>query len=211
VPVRDVVAALLLRRPPNRPVVVAVDGRSAGGKSTTAGALHTAANDAGERAVLLHTDDVAWRQARFDWDYLLVDHVLAPSRSGDAVRWRPPAWIEHGRDGAIEVPLGTTLLVLEGVGAARRSLAPLLDFAVWVQSDTDVSYERGIVRDCALFGRTRAVAEAATDEWMTEELPHLTADRPWERAELVVAGTDIAVTGGAGDLVVAVRSRLLAN
>jgi hypothetical protein len=31
-----------------------------------------AGDGAGERAVLLHTDDVAWRQARFDWDDQLV-------------------------------------------------------------------------------------------------------------------------------------------
>jgi uridine kinase len=211
VPAADVIAALLRMRPPRRPVVLAVDGRSAAGKSTTAGALHAAANDVGERAVLLHTDDIAWRQARFDWDHLLVDHVLAPSRSGDAVRWRPPAWTEHGREGAIEVPAGTTLLLLEGVGVARRTLASLLDFVVWVQADTELSYGRGIARDCAQYGRSRAVAKAVTDEWMTEELPHLAGDRPWERANLVVAGTDVAVTHGVGDLVVAVRSQLLAD
>jgi len=124
----DVVAALQRHRSIDRPLVVAVDGRGGSGKTTTADILRTAANEAGERAVLLSTDDIAWSQARFDWDYLLADHVLSPARAATAVCWRPPAWISGGRECAIEVLEGTTMLFVEGTGAARRQLVPLLDF-----------------------------------------------------------------------------------
>jgi len=209
VPAADVVTLLQQRRPAGRSLIVAIDGRGAGGKTTTAGALCVAANEAAERAVCLSTDDIAWRQARFDWDYLLADNVLVPVRAGRGVCWRPPAWVSYGRDGAVEVPAGTTMLFVEGVGAARRQLASLLDFAVWVQSDIDLAFERGMIRDCALYGRTREEAETSWAEWMTEELPHLAADRPWERADLVVARTDLDIRVGENDLVVGSRSPAL--
>jgi len=205
----DVVAALQRHRSIDRPLVVAVDGRGGSGKTTTADILRTAANEAGERAVLLSTDDIAWSQARFDWDYLLADHVLSPARAATAVCWRPPAWISGGREGAIEVLEGTTMLFVEGTGAARRQLVPLLDFAIWVQSDTDRAFERAMVRDCALHDRTRADAETSWAAWMTEELPHLAADRPWERADLVVAGTEVGVGVRGTALAVAMSSPAL--
>jgi uridine kinase len=187
-------------------VVIGIDGRSGSGKTTTADSLCTAARESAERAVHLPTDDIAWWQARFDWDHLLLEHVLRPVRAGQAVHWRPPAWISRGRPGAIEVPADSTMLFLEGVGAGRRSLAPLLDAIIWVQSDNTLAFERGIIRDCALHNRSRTEAENQWAEWMTEEIPHLAADRPWERADLVLAGTDIGISVGAEDLVVAAQS-----
>ena len=166
------------------PLVVAVDGRSAGGKSTVAGRLAEAIGP----GTVVHTDDVAWNHGFFDWDGLLVDGVLAPLSRGEAVAFRPPAWVEHGRPGAVEVPAGVDVVLVEGVGASRQSLAPHLDAAVWVQSDADEANRRGIERDITL-GRNRAEAVAFWDEWMVQELPFLAADRPWERADLVVCGT----------------------
>jgi hypothetical protein len=186
------------------------DRRPWGKRETTlAQTLADAATKAGEQAEVLHTDDIAWNQARFDWDRLLIEHVLAPAHDGRAVDWRPPAWISHGRPGGIEVPAATTVLFVEGTGAARRQLAPWIDVAVWVQADLDIAHHRGITRDCAAHHRTRGDAQTAWDSWMTEELPHLADDRPWERADLIVAGTDVAVRGHDADIVIAERSPLL--
>ncbi len=166
------------------PFVVAVDGRSAGGKSTAAGRLA----DATPGAVVVHTDDIAWHHGFFDWDGLLVEGVLTPAVRGEAVSFRPPAWVERGRDGALEVPAGTSAIFVEGVGSSRLSLTPWLDASVWVQSDVDEAYRRGIERDIVL-GRNRAEAVAFWDEWMVVEEPFLAADRPWERADVVICST----------------------
>jgi hypothetical protein len=166
------------------PFVVAVDGRSAGGKSTAAGRLAGATPG----AVVVHTDDIAWHHGFFDWDGLLVDGVLTRAAHGEAVSFRPPAWVERGREGAVEVPAGTSAIFVEGVGSSRSSLAPWLDATVWVQSDADEAYRRGIERDIVL-GRNRAEAVAFWDEWMAVEGPFLAADRPWERADVVICST----------------------
>ena len=168
--------------------VVAVDGRSASGKSTFADGIA----DAVEGSVVVHTDDVAWHHSFFGWADLLMSGVLEPFCAGRDVSYRPPAWDERGRNGSIDVPASTSWLIIEGVGAARTELTGQFDVAVWVQSDFDVARERGIERD----GGDQA-AEDFWNEWMAAELPFLDQQRPWGRADVVVNGTpsDATVRG----------------
>jgi hypothetical protein len=80
---------------------------------------------------VVHTDDIAWWHSRFGWVDLAL-RALELVHAGAAVSFRPPAWQERGRSGAIVVPQGIQLLVLEGVGSSREELAHLLDARVWV-------------------------------------------------------------------------------
>lgn len=183
-----------------RPGVIAVDGRSASGKSTLAGFLHRAVPD----SAVVHTDDVPssgnWHGAAvkasnpsgnipphrsfFDWTERLLKNVLEPARAGQVVRYRPRAWEDWKREGAIEVPSGCSMLILEGVGAARHELMHVIDVVVWIQSDVEQAETRGIARDGGDAG-----AVAFWERWMAEEFPFLADQRPWERADVVVAGT----------------------
>ena len=190
--VEPVCAVLARRRPLDGPPVVAVDGRSAGGKTTCAARLAAAVPG----AVVVHTDDVAWYQSFFDWADLLRDGILTPYRSGRPVTCTPPAWLPRARRGAIEVPGGCPLLVVEGVGVSRRELAGEFALRLWVQSDRVEARRRGLVRDGG------PAHEEFWDEWEAAEVPFLAADRRWERADLVVAGTPDRPHGPA-ELVVA--------
>jgi hypothetical protein len=172
------------------PAVLAVDGRSAAGKSTLAERLVEQAISSGGHAIVLHTDDVAWNHSFFDWAEPLVDGILGPARRGGAVRFQPPGWTSHGRAGALEVPASTDLVVVEGVGAGRQELSRFLDALVWVQSDAVEAERRGLARDNASgVNGDEAQTVAFWHEWMDQELGFLAADRPWERAHAVVAGT----------------------
>jgi hypothetical protein len=166
--------------PAGRPPVLAVDGRSSGGKTTLAGRLAAAVPG----AVVVHTDDVAWWHAAFDWVDLLVDGVLAPVRRGAAVSYRPPKWDERGRPGAIEVPSGASLVVIEGVGAGRRELIGLVDGVVWVQTDPDETARRDTMRVAA-----GEITPSNYASWMAEETPFVAAQRAWERAFVTVCGS----------------------
>lgn len=179
-----------------RPLIVAVDGRSGGGKTTLAAAIH----DAVAASTVVHIDDVSWNESFFGWTDLLIDGVLDPVRRGQAVVYRPPAWDEHSREGSIDVPAGLDLLVIEGVGAARREVMHLLDAVVWVQSDAVAAERRGIARD----GGDEPAAEFWR-EWMREEEPFLADQRPWERADIIAAGTPTGVQPAAGQIVVATQ------
>jgi hypothetical protein len=162
--------------------LVLVDGRSGAGKSTFAERLARLLGGA-----LVHTDDVAWHLDPIDWADVLVVGIIGPWRRGEAVSFRPPGWISQGRGGAVDVPPGP-ILIVEGVGAGRASLAARADLVVWLQSDRDQARRRGIARDEEL-GRSAADAEEFWDEWMRSEEPFLAADQPWTRASLIVNGT----------------------
>ena len=179
----------LLARIPARaeaPVIVAVDGRSASSKTTLAAEL--AAQTPG--AVVVGTDDLAWNEPLFGWAKLLRDDVLEPASQGLPVSFTPPAWTRHGRDGAVTVPAGTRVLIVEGVGSSDAAVTDLLDAAIWVQSDRVEAERRGIERDVASGENgNREESQAFWDTWDEAERAHLAQDRPWERAQLVVAGT----------------------
>ena len=179
-----------------RPTVVAVDGRSASGKTTLAARLVAVLPD----ATLVHTDDVAWWHGFFDWADLMRTGVLEPLRRGSGVRFVPPAWIAHadepgGRpvtwpDGIV-VPPSARAVVVEGVGATRRELADLVDVAIWVQADEEARAAREAARVAA-----GEVTSDFVDGWQREELPFLADQRPWDRADHVVASTPGRLTAG---------------
>jgi hypothetical protein len=182
-PIVDVCGVLLglatSRTTAQGPPVIAVDGRSGAGKSTLAARI---AEVVGGVAVV-RTDDIAWHHSFFGWVDLVRSGVLEPVRRGETVAYRPPAWHERGRRGAVEVGAGCRAVVLEGVGAGRRELADLVDTLVWVQSDADDARKRGIARDGGNV--------AFWDEWEAEEVPFLDQQRPWERADVFVAGSRV--------------------
>jgi hypothetical protein len=165
-----------------RPVVLAVDGRSNGGKTTLAARISQAVPG----SAVVHTDNIAWAHSRFGWADLLIEGILVPVHQGRAVSYRPPRWAEHGREGSIEVPADCPLLIIEGDGAGRREAADLIDALIWVQSDEREAERRVLTR----IGKPD---EAPTiwhhREWMAEEIPFNAAQRTWERADVIVCGT----------------------
>lgn len=185
----------VIRRGPDRsssgrPAVLAIDGRSNSGKTTLAAQI----GESVPGSVVIHTDDIAWEHSRFGWADLLIDGILVPVRQGQGVSYRPPRWDEHGREGSIEVPVGCPLLIIEGDGAGRREVARLIDILIWVQADEREAGQRSVARaahppagDLA----NMAVGGAPFDEdgWMAEEIPFNTAQRTWERADIIVCGT----------------------
>jgi hypothetical protein len=173
-----------------RPVIVAIDGRSDSGKTSLAARLGAAVPG----SAVIHTDDIAWAHSRFGWADLLIDGILVPVHRGEEVSYRPPRWVEHGREGSINVIAGCPLLIIEGDGAGRREVAPLIDALIWVQSDETEAERRRLARDRnpnALDLANKPMGGAPLDHagWMAEEIPFNAAQRTWERADVIVCGT----------------------
>ena len=78
------------------------------------------------------------------------------------------------------------MLIVEGVGAARRESAALTDVALWVQSD-ERETERCNLARVGRPGDSPTVQDLR--DWMAEEVPFLAGRRPWERADLISCGT----------------------
>ena len=181
VPVTDVVRRLRDAAPgvTGRPRVIAVDGRGGAGKTTLAERLRTVVPN----SAVVHTDDIAWHHAYFDWGALLRDHVLRPLHRGEAVDFRPDAWIARDRPGSITVPAGLEFVWIEGTGIIREELAPWLDASVYLQGDLREQERLLSARD----GDSAEQQEHVAD-WLREELPFMLRERPWARATVIVAG-----------------------
>jgi uridine kinase len=175
-------------------VLIGIDGHSGSGKSTLARGLAALESS----AAVVHTDDLAWHHSFFDWNELLIDHLLVPLHDGRTpVTYRPDAWVRRNRSGAITIPDGTTVVLVEGVGAARREVRSMLDAVVWVHARAEVARRRVIAKG--------ADTEEFINEWMAEENAFLDDHRPWEVAHLLVAGElgQPAPTGKYGNVVTA--------
>ncbi|MGA5503150.1 uridine kinase family protein [Streptomyces umbrinus] len=162
-----------------RPRVIAIDGRGGAGKTSLAERLRKAVPE----SAVVHTDDIAWNHACFDWGAALAEHVLRPLHRGEPVDFRPVPWITHDRPGSITVPAGAEVIWVEGTGIIREELAPWLDASVWMQGDLDEQERLLSVRDGDSPEQREHVAN-----WLREELPFMLREQPWARATLIVAG-----------------------
>ena len=183
-------------RPGSRPAIVTVDGRSSSGKTTLAGRLNRAIAD----SHVVHTDDIAWFHSRFAWTDLMIGNVLEPLHQGSPVTFRPPAWNDRARPGFLSVPMDATLVIIEGVGAARADLDHLVDATIWVQVDLRDVESRNAHRV-----RSGETHELGVRAWMAEEFPFLEGDRPWERASYIVAGSDVVPYDADKEVIVSAR------
>jgi hypothetical protein len=162
-----------------RPRVIAIDGRGGAGKTTLAKRLRKAVPG----SAIVHTDDIAWNHAYFDWGTLLAENILRPLHQGEAVDFRPDAWVTHERPGSITIPAGADFIWVEGTGIIREELAPWLDASVWIQGDLDEQERLLAARDCDSPEQREHVAN-----WLLEELPFLLREQPWARATMIAAG-----------------------
>ena len=158
-----------------------MNGHSSSGKTTLAGRLETVIPGSG----LLHTDDLAWHQGVFGWGGLLVADVLPVVRRGEPLHYRPPAWVQRNRTGAIELAGDLPLLLIEGVGASHPSVRSELDLVIWVETDEPTRLARDAPRV-----DSGEISPASYVNWMAEEDAYVLTEQPWQHADLVVYGGD---------------------
>lgn len=134
-------------------------------------------------SAIVHTDDVAWNHAYFDWGAVLSENILQPLHRGESVDFRPDAWISHDRSGSITVPAGLDVVWVEGTGIIREEVAPWLDASLYLQGDLDEQERLLVRRD----GNSSEQQEHVAN-WLREEVPFMLREQPWLRATLIVAG-----------------------
>lgn len=150
------------------PLVVAIDGHGAAGKTTIAGELSIALD-----AIVIHLDDY-FHDARESDD----PRPMAQYYAWEALRENAlePAigWLQADPDGWG----GAGLIVVEGVSSAAPALADLVERAVFVSTPEPLRLER--LHD-------RISDEEWDEEWLDAERLYF-ASRPPDSFDLVVSG-----------------------
>ncbi|MDJ1372776.1 uridine kinase family protein [Gulosibacter molinativorax] len=186
-----------------RPLIIGIDGRGGAGKST----LATRIQDARAGVEIISTDDIAWHHSVLSWHPLLVEHVLEPIRRGEPVEYRPDAWVERGREGAIRVTRDARILIVEGTGTLDDQVLRYLDLSIWVQCDYDLARTRAIDRDVATgVNGDRQASVAFWEDWQREEVPYFIEQAPWSKADAIVLGTS-AVEVSEGQILISKAPR----
>jgi uridine kinase len=184
----DDAVTLVLARPALR--LIAIDGLPVSGKSTLADRM---VNALGAECLYLHDfvmPEDLWPSrtspsfpfANMRYDEFL-DAVKSLAQHGRC-SYRAYDWDAHQVQGeARTIGFGKPIIV-EGVSALHPELAPLYDLRIWVDSDAATTFSAALQRGVGAWER----------EWREMFLPSVDLyleSKPWERADLRVAGRGV--------------------
>ena len=155
--------------------IVAIDGYGGSGKSEIADRL---AQRLGSAAIV-RTDDFARPNVRgWEWSRMHAQ-VLDPLQRDQPARYQRYDWDADELAEWHDVPVGGTLLV-EGVSSMREELGRYWDSAIWLECPYDIRLQRGVERG------GEAMRSQWTDVWMPEEEAYFQAQRPDQKADLII-------------------------
>jgi hypothetical protein len=119
--------------------------------------------------------------AHLRWDE--IERTVGELRVTGATAFQPFDWevCQVGASQRLEAPL----VIVEGLFSLSPSLRPAYDFAIWVQGRLDTRPARVTARDGA------HMVEFWETEWSARERAFFNRERPWDGADLVVAGADL--------------------
>lgn len=170
------IRAELARRPAllGSTQVVLIDGPSGAGKTRFAELLAPRID-----AEVIHTDDLldGWDDQFTYWERL-EEHVLLPIGAGEPGSYRQYDW-DAGQFGQrIEVK-PPSILIVEGVGAARAQARPLATLTVFITAPREV-------REARSLGRDGLAMQKRLCEWRRREDLHFGADATAWLADLTL-------------------------
>ncbi len=164
-----------------RPVLIAIDGRSGAGKTTLA--VELAALLRVHRPVsLFHLEDIYP-----GWDGLAggleryIDQVLAPLSQAQPATWAEWDW-QAKHDGVFRTTAVAPVVLLEGVGSSHGRAADFLDAIIWVDAPGQARKQRALDRDGELYA-------PFWDLWANQEEQLLVEAAMASAADIVVDAT----------------------
>lgn len=186
------------------PVRVAIDGRTAAGKTTLADELVAPIERQGRPVIRIEIDDFhrplaerrrrtelpLWQRSFFDsYDHPAVRAALLPLGPGGDRRYRR-AQFDSFHDVPISEPSqvasADAVVVIDGVYMFRPELDDLWDVRIFVDIDAADSLRRGPPRDQAWVGSIEAAAQRYLTTYIPAEEYYIGLFRPQEHADVVI-------------------------
>ena len=172
-----------------RPLVL-IDGAGGSGMTTLAVKLAERLN-----ANLIHSDDVSWGADPVHWDGEMLAGIVNPWLNGKIIAYRPTGWIKEGRPGSLDVDPNKAL-VIEGMGASRKTLRAVAAYSIWVDTEPGIARERVVQRDLAN-GENGGTIESVTefaDWWDSLLMPLFLEEKSWKYVDVIVSGSHSDLT-----------------
>ncbi|MCL2704160.1 MAG: hypothetical protein FWE91_11220 [Defluviitaleaceae bacterium] len=164
--------------------LVLIDGAAGSGKTTLAAKLAYLLN-----ANLVHSDDVSWGADPIHWDGEILAGIINPWLNEKNVAYRPTGWVKGNRPGSIDVDPNKAL-VIEGMGAGRKTLRTIAAYSIWVDTEPGIARERVVQRDLAN-GENGGTIESITEFanwWDSLLIPLFLEEQSWKYADVIVSG-----------------------
>jgi uridine kinase len=177
--------------------IVAIDGRGGAGKSSLA------------RSIVASIPDSA--HIEFDWFHLpkdqitserrydyarLVNQLIEPFNNGarsfkiPRYNWGFLAGIRDGFHNDPAIIGSAKTLVIEGCGLLYKELVSHFGIRIWVDTDAEQSFRRGIQRDIDEYKLDPEKVYECWTEWVAREERSLRLDDRRERADLFLKSAD---------------------
>ena len=150
----------LLHQNKSRAVFIVIDGRAGAGKTTLANEI---VNRCGVGEII-HCDDLynGWNDALTPtFERHVREWVTQPLMNGEMPTYQKYDWEREEFQSAIKVP-STSLIILEGVGAALPFVTDLADLAIWIDIPEEVGLNRVLQRDGEVIHREML-------QWMAQQ------------------------------------------
>jgi uridine kinase len=133
--------------------------------------------------VVVHVDDFAGPLVpEWDWPRFRAQ-VLDPLLGGRPARYQRWEWNKDEPAEWHDIP-ADAVLVVEGVSCTRSELEAPWALQIWVDAPRDVRLQRAVERD------GEAMLPHWLDVWMPSEEAYIARERPPDRVDLLVTGTE---------------------
>ncbi|MDX6319335.1 MAG: hypothetical protein QOD35_2735 [Nocardioidaceae bacterium] len=158
--------------------LVCLDGPSASGKTTLAGAVGAALRRRGCRTTTVHMDDLydGWTGLRPDLEPRVLAQVLDPLAQGRAARLQRYDWYAGTFADWVDLP-PPDVLVLEGCGSGARAYARYRSLLVWLEAPVRTRLQRWVDRDGPGVVDRR-------ERWMAAEAAHFAINLTRDNADI---------------------------
>jgi uridine kinase len=189
---------------------VAIDGRTAAGKTSLGHEIAEALAHHGRPVLRASLDDFKrpWRDAHlydrqsgegyyrnaFDLDAMraLLLEPAGPSGDGRVALCSIDPLTQVDHSAAVTAMPGNGILLVDGVFACRPEIDRCWDLRIWVEIDAQLSVRRGTARDAAMEGGADAAEALHRERYLAAEELYLEEVDPRTFVEVIVDNTEFA-------------------